>query len=254
MGKAAKALAQVAILEDRLRREQDRYALVTESLEECLAEESAPVSTGISVFRRVCITIRAQRDIIHRQREQLLRLREKLNVHTGREMNAWRWPLRRDAEAGDELRKIMADMPEKRYFGVETVLQIALRAVKRLHTTIEIAKPFLAEDRERMTALKDREQAMLEVLSDSLVGQPEFNFTDRPVYDNAASCIERLLAENGELRVRVALLRSVHRTFPTYVCADCGGHREVEEQTPTSRKYKRCAKCGCFAIRELRQA
>lgn len=118
-----------------------------------------------------------------------------------------RWRPSSVRKAMDEINELIKTLPEKTFLRDEPLQLVILRALKRMHRSMELHTSFdttigrMLEAEQRFEELRTRyQEAVVEPLNDALVGHAEFNDVEVGVEDRAIACINRLGAENRKLR------------------------------------------------------
>ena len=130
-----------------------------------------------------------------------------------------RWRPSSVRSAMDQINELVKTLPENKFLREEPLQLVILRALRRMHSSMELHKSFdttvgrLVEAEETIEELQgkldraaDVQQSIVETLNDVLVGQPEFNEMTAPVEERAAVCLARLACENVEYKAANARL------------------------------------------------
>lgn len=189
MSATAKALAQVEILQGTVALQRREIQRVTEQSRQRGDE---------------CQRLRGN--------EELLRLQIGAAAHERRaKEDLW--------ESFSPVKDFLKLLPENKWLSIEELPKVTLRALKRMHSTIELhkltdttheqlaaAKVKIRELRSALNRASNVQQSTIETLNDALVGHEEFD-GDAAVEDRAADCIKRLGNRVFELVGEVALLK-----------------------------------------------
>lgn len=226
MGCAVAAMAQVAILTDKLKRQTadfQRLLLLFRQRENELRLRGSGNENRLAQF--ILAEIPGEPSRSEGAVDTAIRLLRKHIVtpaaKAAARANDPQWRPSRVLTAMRQMNELISTLPEKKFLREEPLQLVILRALRRMHSAIELYKAFedtrlkekavseevinaLVAQNRRLNAAK---QDVIETLNDALVGHPEFNDESLTVEARAANCIRRLGAENIKLRNTVSAQR-----------------------------------------------